>query len=55
MAVKVLDLLPRQRRQIMAAWRECQLLSRINHPSIVRVVTFYTAQVNSRQQATEPV
>lgn len=35
MAVKVIDLLPSQRRQVAAAWRECQLMK-------VRQATFST-------------
>jgi serine/threonine protein kinase len=53
-AVKVIDLLPSQRRQVASAWRECQLMSRVNHDCIVRIVTFYTAQVQQRQHIIEP-
>ena len=53
-AVKVIDLLPSQRRQVASAWRECQLLSRVAHDCIVRVITFYTAQVQQRQHIIEP-
>ncbi|EFN52748.1 hypothetical protein CHLNCDRAFT_58735 [Chlorella variabilis] len=52
-AIKVIDLLPSQRRQLVYACRECQLMSRVQHPSIVRVVTFYAAQVQARPQVVE--
>ncbi|PSC73919.1 Dual specificity phosphatase 12 [Micractinium conductrix] len=53
-AVKVVDLLPRQRRQLVAAWRECQLLTSLEDDNIVRVHTFHTAQVHRRQNIIEP-
>ena len=46
-------MLPTQRRQVAAALRECQLLSQVQHECIVRVVTFYTAQVHQRQHIVE--
>lgn len=49
MAIKVVDLLPTQRKQVAAAWRECQLISRVQHECIVQVVSFYSAQVQQRQ------
>jgi hypothetical protein len=49
-AIKVIDLLPDQRRQAAAAYRECQLISALHHECIVRVVTFYTAQVLRRRR-----
>jgi hypothetical protein len=52
-AVKVIDLLPSQSGQVVAAYRECQLLSSVQHDSIVRVLTFYTAQVQRTQRAVE--
>ena len=48
-AIKVVDLLPTQRKQVAAAWRECQLISRVQHECIVQVVSFYSAQVQQRQ------
>jgi hypothetical protein len=52
-AVKVIDLLPSQRRQVAAAWRECQLMKDIQHDSIVHVLTFYTAHVQQKQRIVE--
>ncbi|KAI3431697.1 hypothetical protein D9Q98_004742 [Chlorella vulgaris] len=49
-AIKVIDLLPDQRRQAAAAYRECQLISALHHECIVQVVTFYTAQVLRRRR-----
>ena len=50
MAVKVIDLMPSERHRVAAALRECQLMSRIQHDCITRLVTFYSAQVQQRRQ-----
>ena len=52
-AIKVIDLLPSQRSQVLAAYRECQLLSSVQHDNIVRVFTFYTAKVQRTQRLVE--
>ena len=30
----------------MQLWRECQLLTQIHHPNLVRISTFYSALVS---------
>jgi hypothetical protein len=52
-AIKVIDLLPSQRKQVVAAYRECQLLSGLNHECIVRVSTFYTHRLKRQQHILE--
>ncbi|EFN52857.1 hypothetical protein CHLNCDRAFT_138337 [Chlorella variabilis] len=54
-AIKVIDLLPSQRSQVLAAYRECQLLSSVQHDNIVRVFTFYTAKVQRTQRLVEVI
>ncbi len=44
-AVKVIDMLPSQRRQVAAALRECELMSQMEHECVVKLHKFYSAQV----------
>jgi serine/threonine protein kinase len=44
-AVKVLQLQATNWRQLRAAWRECQIMGSVAHPSCVRVVTYYSARL----------
>lgn len=44
-AVKVIDMLPSQRRQVATALRECDLMSQMNHECVVKLHKFYSAQV----------
>lgn len=44
-AVKVIDLLPSQRPQMVAALRECELMARMEHECVVRLFKYYSAQV----------
>ena len=44
-AVKVIDLLPSQRRQVAAALHECDLMSGMDHECVVKLHKFYSAQV----------
>jgi hypothetical protein len=44
-AVKVIDMLPSQRRQVAAALRECELMAQMEHKCVVRLHKFYSAQV----------
>ncbi len=53
MAVKVVNLLPKQRRQAAAAWRECQLLSTLRHDCVVRTITFHAARVERKSKIVE--
>jgi hypothetical protein len=53
-AVKVIDLLPSQHRQLALACQECQLMSRLHHDGIVRIITFYSAKVLQRTKVVEP-
>ncbi|KAL4439991.1 hypothetical protein ABPG75_002992 [Micractinium tetrahymenae] len=52
-AVKVVDLLPKQRREAAAAWRECQLLSTLHHDCVVRTITFHAARVQRKHSVVE--
>ena len=53
MAIKVVDLLPQQRREAAAAWRECQLLSTLQHDCVVRTITFHAARVERKHSVVE--
>lgn len=44
-AVKVINLKPTDWKQLRAAWRECQLMSKVKHSSCVRVITYYSARM----------
>ena len=44
-AVKVLQLQPSNWRQLRAAWRECQIMGAVRHPTCVRVITYYSARL----------
>ncbi|KAL4439989.1 hypothetical protein ABPG75_002990 [Micractinium tetrahymenae] len=52
-AIKVVNLLPKQKRQAAAAWRECQLLSRLHHDCVVRTITFHAARVERKSKIVE--
>jgi serine/threonine protein kinase len=54
-AVKVIDLLPSQQRQLALACRECCMMAGVQHECIVRVATFYAAEVQQRQRIVEPM
>lgn len=54
-AVKVVDLLPQQRRQVAAAWRECRLLGGLQHECIVGVASFHAARVLRKRRVVEVV
>ncbi|KAL4420274.1 hypothetical protein ABPG77_005614 [Micractinium sp. CCAP 211/92] len=44
---------PGQRREAAAAWRECQLLSTLQHDCVVRTITFYAARVERKHSVVE--
>jgi serine/threonine protein kinase len=44
-AVKVINLKPTDWKQLRAAWRECQLMSKVKHSSCIKVITYYSARI----------
>jgi serine/threonine protein kinase len=46
-AVKVLQLQATDLRQLRGAWQECQIMGSVQHPSCVRVVTYYSARITA--------
>lgn len=47
-AVKVINIRPHNWTQLRQAWRECQLMSKLRHPSCIRVHTYYSARIAFR-------
>jgi serine/threonine protein kinase len=45
-AVKVINLKPTDWKQLRAAWRECQLMSKVKHSSCIKVITYYSARMS---------
>ena len=44
-AVKVINLKPTDWKQLRAAWRECQLMSKVKHSSCIKLITYYSARM----------
>lgn len=57
-AVKVLTLKPSDWKQLRKAWKECQLMLTLRHPSCIQIITYYSARVMNRlkrrQQQQQP-
>ena len=48
-AIKVITIKAQDRRALKEAWRECHLVSAIDHPSCVRILNYYSVKLKTRR------
>ena len=51
-AIKVISLKPTDWKELRAAWRECQVMSSLRHPSCVKIINYYSARVSQGNMVT---
>ena len=47
-AIKIITIKAHDKRALKEAWRECHLVSSIDHPSCIRILNYYSARVKPR-------